>query len=237
MKPLLIIMPGTKLDTLNEIEGDFHDWIVAGMQWRGEVIVCRVHDNDVLPSIESVSGVVITGSGAMVTDHEPWMEISAEWLRYAANRIPVLGICFGHQLLAYALGGDVAVNPRGVEVGRVEVKINKKARDDMLFHDLPKQIQANVSHLQSVTRLPEGAQLLASSELERHQAFRVGERVWGIQFHPEFSAAITACYIDFYREQLQQQGRQVEALQSGLGETAEASAILQRFAQIIESGK
>lgn len=236
MKPLLIIKPGAKLDELNSIDGDFDDWILAGMQWPGDVIVCRVHDNEILPAINGVCGVVITGSGAMVTDNEPWMEITADWLRKASTQIPVLGICFGHQLLANAMGGDVSINSRGVEVGCVEIKLKKAAKDDPLFGKLPTRLLANASHLQSVIELPAGAVCLASSELEKNHAFRIGDRVWGVQFHPEFNAEITRYYIDFYRDKLQEQGRKTETLHGQLADTPEAVRVLLNFSQLLVTG-
>jgi len=233
MKPLLVIKPGSKLAELTNVPGDFDDWILAGMQWQGPVLRCLPHENGILPAIDSVAGVVITGSGAMVTDHEPWMEINADWLRKALDQLPILGICFGHQLLAYALGGDVAYNPRGVEVGCVDIRLTKAAADDPLLQGLPRQFRANASHMQSVTCLPPGAVLLAESEMERHHAFRVGDRAWGLQFHPEFNATVTARYIDNYQAALEQQQADIPQLQQALTATPEAAQILRRFAQFL----
>lgn len=233
-KALLIMKCGGKLESLAAVAGDFEDWIVRGMQWQGPVQICRVHEGDILPAADNVAGVVITGSGAMVTDHEPWMEIAADWLRKAQASMPILGICFGHQLLAYALGGDVAYNPKGVEVGRVDLHLTASAANDPLLQGLPSVFPANVSHMQSVVKLPPQAIHLASSAMEANQGFRVGERAWGVQFHPEFSAGVMPYYIDNYHDALQQQGRDGEELKQSLGETSPSQSLLQRFAQLLE---
>ena len=69
----------------------------------------------------------------MVTQHLQWSERIAEWLPEAAERqIPTLGICYGHQLLAYALGGKAGNNPQGPEFGTVDVHLTKKAQNDLL---------------------------------------------------------------------------------------------------------
>jgi GMP synthase (glutamine-hydrolysing) len=109
MLNILVIKTGSTLPSLLDRQGDFEDWVIAGLGVpRDQVQVANVQAGDVLPEPDDVAGVVITGSHSMVTDHEPWSERAAAWLRRAVVRqTPVLGICYGHQLLAYALGGEV----------------------------------------------------------------------------------------------------------------------------------
>jgi GMP synthase (glutamine-hydrolysing) len=140
--------------------------------------------------------VVVSGSHAMVTDREPWSERLAAWLqRCVAQHTPVLGICYGHQLLAHALGGEVGLLAGGPEVGTQTVSLTADAAQDPLLAGLPAQLDAQLVHYQSVRRLPQGAVLLASSAMEPHQAFRVGDCAWGVQFHPEFSAEAMRGYL------------------------------------------
>jgi GMP synthase (glutamine-hydrolysing) len=96
---------------------------------------------------------------------------------------PVLGICLGSQLLAAALGAAVGKAPRK-EIGWYEVTLRPEARSDALFDVLPRRFPAFHWHGDAFT-LPEGAVPLAASALTPLQAFRKGERAWGIQFHLE----------------------------------------------------
>jgi GMP synthase (glutamine-hydrolysing) len=237
MKPCLIIKTGEKIPSLATTPGDYEEWIAAGMGLAGEelrvVAPCR---GETLPPPAELSGVVITGSGSMISDREAWVEESAAWLRGAIDQgVPLLGICFGHQLLAHALGGEVDYNPAGVEVGSIDITLTPAAQHDPLLGTLPLHFSAQLSHRQSVRRLPEGARLLASSAMEPHQAFIWGERAWGIQFHPEFDEVIIRHFIDFYRDQLQQEGRDGDVLRAACRPSPHSHALLSRFAAIIKS--
>jgi hypothetical protein len=99
--------------------------------------------------------VLVTGSAAFVTDHADWSERSAAWLRQTAHDdLPVFGICYGHQLLAHALGGEVAYNPAGRESGTIELELQPQAAQDPLFQGLPQHFAAHATHLQTVLRAP-----------------------------------------------------------------------------------
>ena len=197
---LVILQPGEKLPSLAEVDGDFADWARRGMGVSRDCAhVVYPHRGDALPDPASVQAALVTGSSAMVTDRASWMENAAHWLRdVVEGGAAVLGICFGHQLLAQALGGEVSDNPRGVEVGTVEVRLQPAATGDPLFTGLPATMNLHVSHRQSVMGLPPGATALARSDLDDHQAFVVGDRAWGVQFHPEFSAPIISGYIEYH---------------------------------------
>ncbi len=185
--PILILKTGSTHAPIRERLGDFEDWIAAGLRAGGADVV--VHDataGDAPPPAHgAVAGVVITGSHAMVSEREPWSEALVPWLQAAVQaQTPVLGICYGHQLLAHALGGEVDHHPEGVEIGTVTVELQGAAASEPLLGDLPETFPAQAVHWQSVRRLPPGALLLAGSAHEAHHAFRVGERAWGVQFHP-----------------------------------------------------
>lgn len=130
-----------------------------------------------LPPQRGVSGIVIAGSHAMVTDRAPWSEALADWLAEAVPvGMPVLGVCYGHQLLAHALGGEVDYHPAGPEVGTVPVRLTPATRSDPLFSELPELFHAHATHAQSVLRLPASAVHLAGNDYEPNHAFCVGER-------------------------------------------------------------
>ena len=189
-----------------------------------------------LPEYESVAGVLITGSHAMLTDHLPWNESAARWLAGAVKRqIPCLGICYGHHLLAYALGGEVLYNPNGKEYGTLEITLTPEAVSDPLFGSLPAHPMLHVSHSQTVSRLPVGALHLAFSHKDAHQAFRFNQNAWGTQFHPEFDAEITRTYIEHSSAELLKQGDDPASLSAACQDTPYGSQILSRFVEIVRN--
>ena len=113
------------------------------------------------------------------------------------------------------------------ETGAIEA-----AKTDPLLAGLPERFAAQSAHRQSVRRLPEGAVLLAGNRFEPHHAYRIGERAWGVQFHPEFSADAMRCYIDTLAPSLSDAGRDVQALRTGVRDTPDAAALLGRFARL-----
>ncbi len=232
-RPILIIETGQPVASMRRY-GGFPHWIrvAAGLSER-EVDVVDVERGADLPSADGYAGVLVTGSGAMVTDRADWSERSAAWLREAAHAgVPLFGICYGHQLIAHALGGEVGPNPRGREMGSFEVETLDAAADDALFANAGPRFVAQVTHLQSVLRLPEGATLLAKSALEPHQAFRWRARVWGVQFHPEFSATHMRGYIRARSGALYQEGLDPVAAVAAVRAAPEARAVLQRFVRL-----
>lgn len=229
-RPFLIVETGQPVPSMRRY-GGFPHWIrvAAGLSERDAVVV-DVEHGAALPNADDFAGVIVTGSGAMVTDRADWSERSAAWLREAAHAgVPIFGICYGHQLLAHALGGEVGPNPRGREMGTFDIDTQAVASDDPLFAAAGPRFLAQTTHLQSVLRLPDGATLLARSELEPHHAFRWGERVWGVQFHPEFSATHMRGYIRARSGPLYQEGLDPVALVAGVRAAPEARAVLQRF--------
>ena len=120
--PILILKTGEAPPPVKSRFGDFEDWIALGMgQPVDSLDVVSVYLGASLPSANRVSGVIVTGSPAMVTDRPDWSEASARWLAniVVEDSVPVLGVCYGHQLLAHGLGGEVGPNPKGREMGTV----------------------------------------------------------------------------------------------------------------------
>lgn len=232
--PILILKTGATHAPIRERLGDFDDWIAAGLRQGGATTF--THDAQAggpPPSLDRVAGIVITGSHAMVSDREPWSEALVPWLQQAvAASVPTLGICYGHQLLAHALGGEVAHHPHGVEIGTVQVRLQSPACSDPLLGHLPPRFAAQAVHWQSVRRLPPQAVPLASSAHEAHHAFRLGHNAWGVQFHPEFSADALRAYLDGLGPTLAREGVDAARVAAGLMETPEAASVLATFAKV-----
>ncbi|KQC06627.1 MAG: hypothetical protein APR54_06950 [Candidatus Cloacimonas sp. SDB] len=154
---------------------------------RKHFSVYDIPDGNKVSSHVKPDGIIISGSSLMVTDKLPWKEPVCEWLQeQIADDIPILGICFGHHLLAQVLGGKIGDNPEGIELGTIDIHLNSAGKKDQLLSYFYPKFKAQVSHVQSVIELPEKCVVLASSAQEPIQAFRYGHHIWGIQFHPEF---------------------------------------------------
>src|SRR5690606_22911069 len=183
-----------------------------------------------LPSREGHAGVLVTGSGAMVTQQLAWSEAAGQWLAEAAAAgMPVLGICYGHQMLAHALGGEVGDNPAGREMGTVDLELLPAAVQDPLFAGLTARFPVQATHMQSVLLVPGGATVLARSALDPCHAFRWGEAAWGVQFHPEFSTTHLRGYLNARQDALQREGRDPAALLRAVRAAPHAREVLRRF--------
>lgn len=139
---------------------------------------------------DNVEGIVSLGGEMNVTDspRAVWMDRELEYLRGAHERkIPVLGICLGSQMIAAALGGKVGAmpTPPGGEWGYQVVNVAPAGQTETMFAGVPWGVRWAQSHGQMVTDLPAGGVVLASSAACRVQAFKVGLRTYGFQFHLE----------------------------------------------------
>lgn len=144
-----------------------------------------------VPADTDWAGIIATGSPASTYDDEDWIAGSEDFLRRAADReVPIYGVCFGHQLIAQAFGGTVEPCPRGWELGTVSLSLTAEGRADPLLSHLGDSFVAHMSHGDVVTSLPPGAVVLADNGHWPCQAFRLGQRIWGTQFHPEFTPTI-----------------------------------------------
>jgi GMP synthase (glutamine-hydrolysing) len=230
---LLIVQTGSAPAEIRARLGDFPQWFQRGLGLSAaDVAIVDVQAGQALPPPHRVKAVVVTGSAAMVTHRHEWSERTAQWLADAVRAdVPLLGVCYGHQLLAHALGGRVIDNPRGREIGTVRIDcLAPAARDPLLAAagDFP----AQATHVQTVADLPANATVLARSSHDDFHAVRYARRAWGVQFHPEFSVAAMRSYLHLRAVALRSEGMDAERLRGAVRPSPRARALLRRFLDV-----
>jgi len=231
---LLIIKTGITYDSVIKKYGDY-DYQIAtqiGIPYE-DLLVVPVYENIEPALTGEVSSIIITGSDAMVTDLKPWSVATAKWLRQIIHSgIPILGICYGHQLLAQALDGLVDYHPLGKEYGEVEISLTADGEKDPLLSALPSNFTGYVAHSQSIIKLPPNARVLAKSTFEASHAVRFCKNVWGVQFHPEFNGDIARIHVEEEKELLAMNGVDVEKLSQSIQDNDYGRILLQRFFEL-----
>jgi GMP synthase (glutamine-hydrolysing) len=167
-----------------------------------ELSCVRPFQGDRVPEVVEADGLLVLGGdmGAGDDADHPWLaDVRALMRNAVAAEVPTLGICLGGQLLAAATGGAVARGAAGMEAGVVEVVPRAAAEHDELMARLPWPLLQGSMHRDAITSLPRNAVWLAASSAYRHQAFRVGRRAWGVQFHPELSPARYRRWAEYIR--------------------------------------
>lgn len=185
-KKLLLLKAG--VTSSRALLGDYESWFQRGC---GDVALTTIeaHEGVRLPDVRGFDGVIVSGSPRSVTAIEPWMErVADSMLEADAAQRAVLGVCFGHQLLAWRHGAKVERNPMGRELGTVWVELTERGRASELFADFPTRFEVQATHEDMVVAC--GAlDVLATNERCAVQAISIGERSFGVQFHPEMNEA------------------------------------------------
>jgi GMP synthase (glutamine-hydrolysing) len=181
------------------------------------VDVRRPYAGDALPrDLRGHAGMVVLGGemGAYDDAAHPWLTEVKDLCRTAvATGTPVLGICLGHQLLAVALGGEVARGPHGQQIGVLEVGWTPEAYVDPLLAPVAALDDAPAVQWNNdvVTRLPDGATALARTPRGELQAARFGSAAWGVQWHPEAGVDIIRPWAVHDRDDAVERGVDVDA--------------------------
>lgn len=226
---LLILQTGDTLPEIAAHRGPFAAWIRDGVgdAWPGKWATVDVRVVEPRDEWLGAAGWILTGSSSSVTERAPWMLATEAALRKAVLRdLPVLGICFGHQLLGQALGGEVARNPKGREIGTVTLRL---LGHDPIVEGLDRETQVNATHVDTLVRMPPGAKILGETDLEPHAIFAVGS-ARGVQFHPEIDGEIMRGYLRGRRPLLEPEGFAVDAMIESAVDCPAGSMILRHFA-------
>jgi len=202
MKPV-ILMTGHTFGPLQARLGDFEAWFARIAGWSVDrFTVIDAIGGAPLPGPASVEPVIVTGSAASVHHRAEWSVRAGEWLRaVVVADIPVLGVCYGHQLLGDVFGGEVGPNPNGREVGVCDVTTD----DHPLFYGLPPRFAVYQTHTDAVNRAPAEATVLGGNEICPVQAMQLGSAV-SVQWHPEFNAEIIRHYIEARAHLIDEEG-------------------------------
>ncbi len=228
---IAVIQAGRPPKDLRDRAGEQADWFRSALHGLdAEIIVVRPFQGDNLPEAGSFSHAVITGSWSMVTDREEWSERTAAWIRQIISmNTPILGVCYGHQLMAHALGGTVGYHPMGRELGLHRVRLTSTTGRDPMLASMPGEFDAFLTHEQTVLVPPDEAIVLGRSDHDPHQILRYGPRAVSVQFHPEFTPEIMSFCIQRRRDKLVSEGFDVEAALSNLRPTVAARRLLAAF--------
>ena len=228
---ILVLVTGDPVPPARARRGSFVDLLRQAAPAFGthRWVAHDVRGGDELPPLGGEMAVIITGSALSVTEALPWKEaVSARLRELVTAEVPVLGICFGHQLLAHALGGRVSTNPRGREMGSAPFTL---LEDDEVL-GARGSFLVNNTHVDSVVELPPGSRVLGHTALEPHAALRFGPCAWGVQFHPEIDAEVLRDYFVVRRPTLLAEGFDVEASERALRDAPDSAGTIGRFLEL-----
>ena len=165
----------------------------------------RVNDGQPVPAnMKGAGGLIVMGGpmGVHHTDRYPWLRDEMRLIEDAMkSNLPVLGVCLGAQILAATLGAKVERNPNGKEIGWHPIWLSDSANDDRLMRGLPASMTPFHWH-GDIFELPPGATSLASSDKTPCQAFRHGDKAYGLQFHFEVTPEGVAAMADAFAKDL-----------------------------------
>lgn len=226
---IVVLRAGDAVPDVAQRRGEFAELIreTLGPSHQGTWETVDVRTDAKLPDPRSADAFIMTGSSSSVTERAPWMLRAEAHLRDIADAgVPLLGICFGHQMIAQALGGEVVKNPRGREMGSVEVT---RLAHDPIFEGLSDRFLVSATHVDTVDKLPPGARVLAHTVLEPTAAFAIGDHVRGVQFHPELDHEAMHGYVRARADKILADGLDPKVIAAGIRESHANGQVLRNF--------
>lgn len=201
MKKISIITCGPGVSEVKSMYGQASDWIEKKLSnYNVELSIIKGYEKGQL-NTGIDDAWIITGSAYSVYEDLDWIKYLSDQLHAMSSvHKPVLGICFGHQLIAHTFGGKVELNSKGWELGSCKVDLMSESSSSMLFANLSTPLDVYQSHQDVVSELPSGATLMASNKMGI-QAFKCNDNFYGVQFHPEFTYDVMKKYLEIrYRK-------------------------------------
>lgn len=192
-------------------DGEKFTRLIHGVRPDWQMTSFDVKDGVFPGDINVFDGVIITGSPASVLDTDPWVARLLSLIKTVyADKIPMFGACYGHQAIALALGGAIGPNAKGWVFGQTHSTVAEVAE---WMTGLPPTFPQYAAHIEAVTRLPEWARVLTTSDACDVTGFRIRSRVYTTQNHPEMTPEFIAALVAEYHDKLPE----------GVGEAAKAS--------------
>lgn len=197
MRTILIIKCGETNPELVEKAGDFEHWIINQSNLPSNVFkIINIAEGDLPKHPSEYMAAIISGSQANVNQRMDWIKQLKNWIITARySNVPVLGICFGHQIIAEALGGSVKQIAKGPKIGIHTINLTREGKKNILFKQCGSSMESYKLNAFEVVNLPLFAELLATGDDSSVEAFRI-DKMYGIQFHAEFTPEIMRYYLN-----------------------------------------
>ena len=196
MKKVVILSAGPGLPEIVELYGHSSEWIPNILSSKNlDFVIKNVYNNDEC-TIDDGDVWIITGSKYSVYENVPWINNLVDFVKLLIkNKKPVLGICFGHQVIAKSIGANVIKNPLGWELGSYSINLTDSGLNHNLFSGINNRDIVYESHQDVVVNLPSDVNILANTK-KSIQSFQYKNNIYGVQFHPEFSWEVTRMLMD-----------------------------------------
>ncbi|UWQ10087.1 type 1 glutamine amidotransferase [Aliiroseovarius crassostreae] len=220
-----ILQAGHSPDEVRDSVGNYGEMFTRLLDGHGfEFEIFSVVDGEFPPGVDAADGWLITGSKHGAYEDHDWIGPLEELIRdIRAAGQPLVGVCFGHQIIAQALGGKVEKFSGGWSVGRTE-------------YDFGDEVLAlNAWHQDQVTELPEGAEVIASTDFCANAAVIYGDRILTIQPHPEFTADLIAGLIE-HRGRGKVPDALLDEAEQQLSTATDNARFAERMAQVLKKG-
>jgi GMP synthase (glutamine-hydrolysing) len=232
VKRLLYLGNGRKLQSVAKLDDRFAGWGLAVERYWA-------WNNEFPDSLDRYDGIFLSGSPHAAYDDVPFIQKEHDLIRDAAERrIPMLGICFGSQILASALcGKDQVFRRPWCEIGYKDLDVTPAAASDPLTQDWGSTVHMFVWHNDEVRHDHPDMIVLASSDVCPNQVWRHRDvPAWGIQGHPEVTRAQASIWFEENRERMAKDGGDVDDLIASAHEAMEAKTALTRFTEMVVHG-
>lgn len=193
MKPIAILETGHPPEHLRDAFDDYPARFRALLGENVATVRFNVQSGHLPHDPEAFSGAIVTGSAAGVYDDFPWISPLISWLQMARGRTRLLGICFGHQIMAHAFGGRVEKSHKGWGIGLHRYDVSQ---GEAWMHPRAASIAIPVSHQDQVVEISADARVIAQCEFTPYAGLAWGEDAISFQCHPEFQPAYAAALIE-----------------------------------------
>ena len=228
---LLYLSNGPKPQSVAMLDDRFEGWgLTVDRYWA--------YSGEFPKNLDSYDGIFLSGSPHGAYEDIPFIHREHNLIQDAAARgIPMLGICFGSQILASALcGRDQVFRRHDCEIGFKDLPVTDAARDDAIAGGLSQYVHMFVWHNDEVRGDHPDMTILARSDICPNHIWRYRDTLaWGIQGHPEITAAQAPVWFNQNRERMQKDGADVDVLISLADEAADAKTTLTRFADVVKT--